>query len=100
MTDVSQLLEQRRNMFIATRRDIEVWIDKFFSEIDKVRPELLKDITFPTGRTAQELFPALYKEPFDEEQYNKEYADFNAFYEKVMEVADYLNSKAREVLQG
>lgn len=100
MTDVNKLLEQRRNMFISTRRDIEVWIEKFFTELDQVSPALMEGITIPTGRTAQEIFPSLYTEPFDEEKYNEEYATFTAFYEKVMEVAEYLNKKAIEVLNG
>lgn len=100
MTDAKQLLEQRRNIFISTRRDIEVWVDKFFKEISQVNPKLMEGIEAPAGKTAQELFPSLYIEPFDEEKYNAEYAEFSAYYDKVMEVAKYLNDKAQEVLKG
>lgn len=100
MTDVNKLLEQRRNMFISTRRDIEIWVEKFFTEINQVNPSLMEGITLPTGQTAQDIFPSLYTEPFDEEQYNKEYEEFDALYNKVMEVAEYLNNKAIEVLNG
>lgn len=97
-TDVNALLEKRRNMFISSRRDVEVWIEKFFTELDQVNPQLLEGVEFPTGRTAQDIFPALYSEPFDEEAYCQQYATFEVFYNKVMEVAEYLNSKALEVL--
>lgn len=100
MIDVNKMLEQRRNMFISTRRDIEVWVDKFFTELDQVSPNLLQEITFPTGRTAKDIFPSLYVEPFNEEQYNKEREEFDVFYNKVMDVAEYLNQKAAEVLAG
>ena len=88
MVDAQKLLEQRRNMFISTRRDIEVWVSTFFTELDKVSPKLLEGIELPTGRTAQDIFPSLYVEPFDEEKYNAEYEEFNALYEKVMQVAE------------
>lgn len=100
MTDAKKLLDQRRDLFIATRRDIEVWVDKFFKEISQVNPKLMEGIEAPNGTTAQELFPSLYSEPFDEEKYNAEYEVFNAYYLKVMEVAKYLNDKAQEVLKG
>ena len=98
MTDVNKLLEERRNQFITTRRDIEIYIETFFSELEKVPPKLLADVELPSGRTAQEIFPSLYVEPFDEEQYNKEYEAFNQCYEKVQGVAEYLNQKAEELL--
>lgn len=100
MIDVNKMLDQRRSMFISTRRDIEVWIEKFFSELEQVNPSLLENITFPTGKTAQEIFPSLYIEPFNEEAYTAERAAFDEFYNKVMEVAEYLNKKAAEVLAG
>ena len=100
MTDVNKLLETRRNMFISTRRDIEVYITNFFSELEQVNPDLLKDIQLPEGRTAKDIFPSLYVEPFNEEAYNKEYEAFTALYEAVGKVAEYLNQKAMEVLQG
>ena len=98
MTDVTKLLEERRNQFITTRRDIEVYIETFFSELEKVPPKLLADVQLPTGRTAQEIFPALYAEPFDEEAYEAQYEAFNKCYKQVQGVAEYLNKKAEELL--
>ena len=100
MTDINKLLEQRRATFISERRDVEVYINTFFEELDKVNPSLLKDCHPVQGRTAEEIFPSLYTEPFDEEQYNKEYEAFNTYYEEVKNVADYLNKKAEEVLSS
>lgn len=100
MTDVEQLLEKRRNMFIASRRDVEVYIANFFAELDKINPSLLKDTHPVEGRTAQEIFPSLYKEPYDMEEYEKEYARFDAYYKEVEAVAQYLNKKAEEVLNN
>ena len=100
MTDVNKLLETRRNMFISTRRDIEVYIEKFFAELAQVNPELLKDVVIPTAHTAQDIFPSLYVEPFDEEAYNREYEAFTVIHAGVNKVAEYLNQKALEVLQG
>ena len=98
MTDVNKILEERRNQFITTRRDIEVYIETFFTELDKVPAKLLADVQLPTGRTAQEIFPSLYAEPFDEEKYNAEYEAFDKCYQQVQGVAEFLNEKAKEVL--
>lgn len=96
--DVNAIIEKRRNMFISARRDVEVWVETFFKELDRVDAKLLDGIELPTGRTAKELFPSLYVEPFNEEQYEMEYSTFNAFYEQIMSVAERLNNKALEVL--
>ena len=98
--DVHALLEKRRAAFLTKRRDIEVWVDKFFSEVSAISPELLKDTHPPAGKTAQELLPSMYKEPFSQEEFDKEYAVLNSYYNEVQGVAEYLNSKAAEVLNG
>lgn len=98
--DVHELLEQRRTAFVTKRRDIEVWVDKFFAEVDAINPNLLKETHPPEGRTAQELFPSMYKEPFVQEEFDAEYAKLNAYYEEIQEVANFLNTKAAEVLKG
>ena len=100
MTDVHALLEQRRTAFIAKRRDIEVWVEKFFTEIDAISPDLLKDTHPPIGKTAKDLLPSMYKEPFVQEEFDKEYAVLDAYYQEVQQVASYLNEKAAEVLKG
>lgn len=100
MTDINKLLDQRRAAFIAARRDIELYIQNFFAELDKVNPSLLENTHPVTGRTAQEIFPSLYAEPFDEEKYNQEYEIFDAYFQEVKSVADYLNAKAEEVLNS
>lgn len=100
MTDINKLLEQRRAAFISERRDVEVYISTFFEELSKVNPKLLENTHPVQGTTAEEIFPSLYTEPFDEEQYEKEYAAFNAYYEEVKQVAEYLNKKAEEVLSS
>ena len=100
MVDPNKLLEERRNKFVSKRRDVEVYIETFFTEYIQIPQELLKDITPPEGRTAQEIFPSLYREPFDEEQYNKEYEEWSSFFVKVKAVSDAINEKAAEVLHN
>lgn len=98
--DVNALLEQRRSQFISKRRDIEVWVENFFKEVDQINPNLLKDTHPPVGRTTAELLPSLYVEPFDQEKFDAEYKVLNDYYLEIQSVAEYLNGKAMEVLQG
>ena len=98
--DARALLEQRRNMFITKRRDIEVWVANFFKEVKQINPSLLEGIEPPKGTTAQELFPSMYKEPFSQEEFDAEYAVVNDYYMKIQGVAEALNKRAEEVLNG
>ena len=99
MPDVQKLLEERRTMFITGRRDVEIYIERFFKEVDKLSPNLLTGIEPIKGRTAQEIFPSLYTEPFNEEQYEKEYAAFDRYYQEIFKIGEFLNKKAEEVLK-
>ena len=98
--DVHALLEQRRTKFITKRRDIEVWVETFFKEVSQINESLLKDIKPLNGRTAQELFPSMYKEPFSQEEFNKEYAVVHEYYTQIQAIAESLNKRAEEVLRG
>lgn len=98
--DVNALLEQRRSQFISKRRDIELWVENFFKEVDQINPALLKETHPPQGRTTAELLPSLYAEPFSQEAFDAEYKVLNDYYLEIQGVADFLNSKAMEVLQG
>ena len=100
MVDPNKLLEERRNQFISKRRDIENYITTFFTEYAQIDPSLLANITPPEGKTAQEIFPSLYVEPFDEEKYNQEYDNWTEFFMKVKAVSDAINEKAAEVLMN
>ena len=100
MTDAKVLLEQRRTIFITKRRDIEVWVTNFFKEVSQINPQLLEGTTPPNGTTAQELFPSMYKEPFSQEEFNKEYAVVDAYYQQIRAIAESLNKRAEEVLRG
>lgn len=96
-----KLLEERKEQFIKARYANEQRVNAYLETVFKKRdqePEWFKDITFPIGRTAQEVLPSMYKEEFIEEDFMKEYAALHEFDKKIQAVAKKINEEAERIL--
>jgi len=98
MLDVQQLLIKRQEEFLSTRITISNIIANLFEGLSKVDPNLLKDINMPAGRTAEEILPALFTEPFDINEYNKQLAVYQRFASEIDNLAIRLNEEALKCL--
>jgi hypothetical protein len=63
-------------------------------------PNLLIDVTFPQGRTAKEILPSAWIEPFNEPMYLQELEVLVAFIQAVQQIADKLVEEAIPILKG
>ena len=70
--DPTQLYKAREQAFLTSRVYISQWCEKLVASYDAL-PEDTKALLPPLpGRTAEEIFPSLFAEPFDMEQYKRE----------------------------
>jgi hypothetical protein len=97
--DVSKLIAERERKFIEQRVLITQWIKEFMESVHAFDPELLKGIKIPEGRTAEELLPSLFIEPFDHAAYLREREAMEDLRGKVNAVAEKLNEEALACLQ-
>ena len=70
--DPTQLYKAREQAFLTSRVYIRQWCEKLVSSYDALPEETKAQLPPLPGRSAEEIFPSLFAEPFDIEQYKKE----------------------------
>jgi len=98
MKSVEEMIREREVAFIEKRMEIAQWVLQLMKDTREMAPELLEGIEIPQGNTAEELLPALYSEPFDEEAYKQQAEKINIFQQKKDAVAEKLNEESLSIL--
>ena len=97
--EIQELLRKRQEKFIETRSTIKQEVDAFLKSISQIDHTFFNGLQVPTGSTTEEVLPALWVEPFDEAEYNKELTQLNSFIAQVHILTDKCNQEALACLQ-
>lgn len=98
--NVARLIQERQNKFIETRTNIENEVNKFLESLNKLDADMQAKCGVTAGITAKDLLPALWVEPFDEAEYNRQLAALNTYIEQVEVICNQLNQEALLCLQS
>ena len=98
MIDYTELLKQREQVFTETRYEIIKRVTATLEGLTKIDPQLLATLPPLPGNTVQEVFPALFTEPFNKEAYQQQLAVYNTFKDQANLLIDKLNKEAIECL--
>lgn len=98
MATVKQLYNARLQLFIERRSKVQAEVDRFLQSVKSINPERLAGIEPIEGDTAQEVLPALWREPYDSQQYEVELSRLQHYISQVKAVADELNAEALRIL--
>lgn len=98
MTSEIELLNKAREDFLAKRAKQEMQIAAWAEKIEKVDPEILKDIDLPPVITLKALIPEMYADKPNPETYKQQYESCTALFNKVNEIADHYNEEAKRCL--
>lgn len=99
MNNVALLYKKKQELFIEGRTNNANEVEKFLNGLSKVDPKLLPKDKQLRGKTAKEILPSMWEEPFNEKKFQVELAEFNSYVDAVMTVADRINAEALEVLR-
>lgn len=95
---VSELLQERQNLFIETRKDIENEVNRYIESLTNVDSDILARCGNLAGNTAKEILPALWETPFNEELYEAQLAQFSQHVQCMQRECDKLNEEALRCL--
>lgn len=98
--NVTKLLQDRQNLFIETRTNIENEVNKFLKSLEGLDHDVKSMCGVQEGLTAKDLLPALWVEPFVKNTYLEQKAAFDKYVEGVKTVCDRLNQEAIECLNS
>lgn len=98
--NVEALLRERQNLFIESRTKIEREVTMFLSSLEKINDELIPNQVSLRGKTAKDILPSLWADPFVKTDYQKDLEAFNAHVLEVRMLANKLNGEALKCLQG
>lgn len=73
--------------------NINAYLTRVFELYDE-EPGIFAGVTMPSGRTAREVLPSMFAEPFDPVQYDKERTALKDFEKEVLRIGDEYNRKA------
>lgn len=96
---IEQLYATLNNKFVEQRTLTEVEVNKFLKSLEELDPVYQQQLNVVPGRTARDLLPSLWTEPFDEETYKQEKAVVDAMIQQATAVCDQLNEEAMRCLQ-
>lgn len=99
--DVQEILRTRQDAFVEKRTRIETEVDKFLESVNQITDERVTQVPGrPEGKNCREVLPALWKDPFDEEEYQKQLTALNSYVQAVQAVCDAINEDALKCLQS
>ena len=96
--DVQRALEAKKQAFIETRTQNEMEINKFLRSLESWPDEYFNLLKLERGKTARDLVPSMWSEPFNIENYNMEMARLTNYINSVSSLADKIANKAMEEL--
>ena len=99
MQDIQSLVNLRQERFIEQRTKIKQEVERVRASFDNIPARLLEGITIPPAHTAEELFPSLWLDPPNTEQYKVEKENFTQVYNQIQERVSVINDKARKILE-
>mgnify|MGYP001027830327 CR=1 FL=1 len=99
MTELEMALKQRQEKFVETRTIIASEVTKFLNSLSALPDEIKAQAIMPTGTTAQEILPALWSDPFNQEEYEAQLSNFNRSVDSVTSICDALNEEAMKCLR-
>lgn len=100
METIEELVKKRQNEFIEARTITESELTKFLESIKNSDEDIRRRCAYREGITARQLIPALWKEPFDFTEYQKQRADVDAYVKNVYKIFESVNEEARRCLQS
>ena len=100
MNNVSQLLQERQNMFIECRTRIESEVNQFLQSLERQDEDIKQRCNVVPGRTAKDVLPSLWAPEFDEQQYQVELANLNNYINAVIQIQNQNNQEALQCLQS
>lgn len=92
--NVTKLLQDRQNLFIETRTNIENEVNKFLKSLEGLDTDVKGMCGVKEGLSARDLLPALWAEPFVKNTYLEQKAEFDKYVTSVKAVCDRLNQEA------
>jgi hypothetical protein len=98
--EIVKLLQDRQNEFIEKRTIIETEVNKFLKSLENQDEDIKQKCGTKDGVTARDLLPALWLEPFNEEEYKKQREALDTYIAQVSAVCDQLNQEAAACLQA
>lgn len=94
---IMKLIEQKNQEFYVNKgkneANINSYLTRIFELYDK-NPAIFEGVEMPCGRTAQEVVPAMYEEPFDEQKYKEQRKRLLDFQNIMISRADDISRKA------
>lgn len=100
MSTIEELYRQRQNKFIESRTVIESEVNQFLRSIEQLDAVFQAELNVVDGQTARDVLPALWEEPFNNDNYLAERAVLDARIVKATQLRDKLNAEAMQCLQG
>ena len=98
--NVAKLLQDRQNKFIETRTNIENEVNRFLQSLESLDDDMKIKCGVKAGITAKDLLPALWKEPFNGDEYSQQKAALDDYIAQVRAVCDRINQEALLCLQS
>ena len=98
--NVAQLIQDRQNKFIEGRTVTEVEVNKFLKSLEALDDSERIQCKVVVGRTAKDVLPSLWEEPFNVEKYNTELANLQNYIAGVKTFCDQINQEALKCLQA
>lgn len=96
---VDQLLRERQDKFVERRTVIENEVNQFLKSLESLDHVYKQQLQVIDGRTAKDVLPALWAEPFVQETYDAQKAELDKYIASVQAVCDQLNEEALRCLQ-
>lgn len=96
---IEQLYAALNNKFIEQRTLTEVELNKFLKSLEGLDPVYQQELGFVAGRTARDMIPSLWVEPFDEAMYLQEKAIVDDLVSRSVTLCNKLNEEALRCLQ-
>lgn len=97
--NVAQLIQSRQNKFIETRTIIDSEVTKFLQSLETLDTNMQEQCKVVPGRTAKDVLPSLWVEPFDIDRYNIELQNLTQYIAGVKSITDSINEEALKCLQ-
>lgn len=95
----AQAWQLRNTKLIEDRKVMEMEINKFLDSLSKLSDATKEKCGVVDGLTCQSLLPELWVEEPNQEVYDKQFANLQAYINKVAQVANEINMEASKCLQ-
>lgn len=86
----NELYKKAQQALMEHKVHVKDWCARLVEAYDALPEEGKKPLP---GRTVEEMLPSLFKEPFDEEQYNVEASALKGLQAELMQTAERLNQE-------